>query len=142
MSHGCHRTPKKASTQGSMLGGPRCPAGILNALWSQQLLGCGGMRVGLIGHAGPRGCRGRWDSLAHLSPVQDRGALNKLSLLILLSPFFGQGFLSLWKRITKKCSETCPHHNFSLGLASYTSYCCQTFLCNLSACPGPRLARQ
>uniref|UniRef100_A0A8C3JNW0 UPAR/Ly6 domain-containing protein n=1 Tax=Calidris pygmaea TaxID=425635 RepID=A0A8C3JNW0_9CHAR len=35
--------------------------------------------------------------------------------------------------ITKKCSETCPHHNFSLGLASYTSYCCQTFLCNLSA---------
>ncbi|NXS49433.1 LY6E protein, partial [Balaeniceps rex] len=44
--------------------------------------------------------------------------------------------LSLWKRITKKCSETCPHHNFSLGLASYTSYCCQTFLCNLSACPG------
>ncbi|XP_009919285.1 lymphocyte antigen 6E [Haliaeetus albicilla] len=54
----------------------------------------------------------------------------------------GIGFLSLWKRITKKCSETCPHHNFSLGLASYTSYCCQTFLCNLSACPGPRLARQ
>ncbi|NXE22813.1 LY6E protein, partial [Ardeotis kori] len=45
-------------------------------------------------------------------------------------------FLSLWKRITKKCSETCPDHNFSLGLASYTSYCCQTFLCNLSACPG------
>uniref|UniRef100_A0A8C0BNT6 Snake toxin/toxin-like domain-containing protein n=1 Tax=Buteo japonicus TaxID=224669 RepID=A0A8C0BNT6_9AVES len=40
--------------------------------------------------------------------------------------------------ITKKCSETCPHHNFSLGLASYTSYCCQTFLCNPSACPGPR----
>ncbi|XP_074001925.1 lymphocyte antigen 6E-like [Numenius arquata] len=54
----------------------------------------------------------------------------------------GIGFLSFWKRITKKCSETCPHHNFSLGLASYTSYCCQTFLCNLSACPGPRLARQ
>ncbi|KFP03719.1 Lymphocyte antigen 6E, partial [Calypte anna] len=40
----------------------------------------------------------------------------------------------LW--ITKKCSETCPRHNFSLGLASYTSYCCQSFLCNLSACPG------
>ncbi|NXM07837.1 LY6E protein, partial [Tyrannus savana] len=38
--------------------------------------------------------------------------------------------------ITKKCSETCPNHNFSLGLASYTSHCCQTFLCNLSACPG------
>ncbi|XP_067148695.1 lymphocyte antigen 6E-like [Apteryx mantelli] len=54
----------------------------------------------------------------------------------------GIGFLTLWKRITKKCSETCPHHNFSLGLASYTSSCCQTFLCNLSACPGPKLARQ
>ncbi|NXK51152.1 LY6E protein, partial [Chauna torquata] len=39
-------------------------------------------------------------------------------------------------QITKKCSETCPYHNFSLGLATYTSYCCQTFLCNLSACPG------
>ncbi|NXI74464.1 LY6E protein, partial [Anseranas semipalmata] len=38
--------------------------------------------------------------------------------------------------ITKKCSETCPYHNFSLGLATYTSFCCQTFLCNLSACPG------
>ncbi|XP_054493552.1 lymphocyte antigen 6E-like [Agelaius tricolor] len=53
----------------------------------------------------------------------------------------GIGFLSLWKRITKKCSSTCPHHNFLLGLATYTSYCCQSFLCNLSACPGPRLAR-
>ncbi|NXH02480.1 LY6E protein, partial [Loxia leucoptera] len=39
-------------------------------------------------------------------------------------------------RITKKCSSTCPHHNFLLGLATYTSYCCQSFLCNLSACPG------
>ncbi|NXX40307.1 LY6E protein, partial [Tricholaema leucomelas] len=45
-------------------------------------------------------------------------------------------FLSLWKRITKKCSKSCPNHNFSLGLVSYTSHCCQTFLCNLSACPG------
>uniref|UniRef100_A0A8C0ECW4 Snake toxin/toxin-like domain-containing protein n=1 Tax=Bubo bubo TaxID=30461 RepID=A0A8C0ECW4_BUBBB len=45
----------------------------------------------------------------------------------------GMCSLSFWKRITKKCSETCPHHNFMLGLASYTSYCCQTFLCNLSA---------
>ncbi|XP_071890359.1 lymphocyte antigen 6E-like [Anas platyrhynchos] len=53
----------------------------------------------------------------------------------------GIGFLSLWKRITKKCAGRCPYHNFSLGLATYTSYCCQTFLCNLSACPGPRLAR-
>ncbi|NXQ35041.1 LY6E protein, partial [Alaudala cheleensis] len=39
-------------------------------------------------------------------------------------------------RITKKCSSTCPHHNFLLGLTTYTSYCCQSFLCNLSACPG------
>ncbi|NXV69099.1 LY6E protein, partial [Molothrus ater] len=38
--------------------------------------------------------------------------------------------------ITKKCSSTCPHHNFLLGLVTYTSYCCQSFLCNLSACPG------
>ncbi|NWT02718.1 LY6E protein, partial [Mionectes macconnelli] len=38
--------------------------------------------------------------------------------------------------ITKKCSKTCPYHNFSLGLVTYTSHCCQTFLCNLSACPG------
>ncbi|NXR55554.1 LY6E protein, partial [Hippolais icterina] len=45
-------------------------------------------------------------------------------------------FLSIWKRITKKCSSTCPHHNFLLGLTTYTSYCCQSFLCNLSACPG------
>uniref|UniRef100_A0A669PG10 UPAR/Ly6 domain-containing protein n=1 Tax=Phasianus colchicus TaxID=9054 RepID=A0A669PG10_PHACC len=43
--------------------------------------------------------------------------------------------------ITKKCSRTCPYHNFSLGLATYTSFCCQSFLCNLPACPGPRLAR-
>uniref|UniRef100_A0A8B9QQU8 UPAR/Ly6 domain-containing protein n=1 Tax=Anas platyrhynchos TaxID=8839 RepID=A0A8B9QQU8_ANAPL len=35
--------------------------------------------------------------------------------------------------ITKKCAGRCPYHNFSLGLATYTSYCCQTFLCNLSA---------
>uniref|UniRef100_A0A8C2THM4 UPAR/Ly6 domain-containing protein n=1 Tax=Coturnix japonica TaxID=93934 RepID=A0A8C2THM4_COTJA len=51
----------------------------------------------------------------------------------------GIGSLSFWKRITKKCSKTCPYHNFSLGLATYTSFCCQTFLCNLPACPGPRL---
>ncbi|NWZ36540.1 LY6E protein, partial [Brachypodius atriceps] len=38
--------------------------------------------------------------------------------------------------VTKKCSSTCPHHNFLLGLITYTSYCCQSFLCNLSACPG------
>uniref|UniRef100_A0A8C5IGN7 UPAR/Ly6 domain-containing protein n=1 Tax=Junco hyemalis TaxID=40217 RepID=A0A8C5IGN7_JUNHY len=44
-------------------------------------------------------------------------------------------------RITKKCSSTCPHHNFLLGLATYTSYCCQSFLCNLSAvCPSSSLA--
>ncbi|NXA42784.1 LY6E protein, partial [Eudromia elegans] len=48
----------------------------------------------------------------------------------------GVDFLTLWRRITKKCSATCPHHNFLLGLTSYTSYCCRTFLCNLSACPG------
>ncbi|XP_066193052.1 lymphocyte antigen 6E-like [Sylvia atricapilla] len=53
----------------------------------------------------------------------------------------GIGSLSIWKRITKKCSSTCPHHNFLLGLITYTSYCCQSFLCNLTACPGPRLAR-
>uniref|UniRef100_A0A8C7A373 Snake toxin/toxin-like domain-containing protein n=1 Tax=Nothoprocta perdicaria TaxID=30464 RepID=A0A8C7A373_NOTPE len=40
--------------------------------------------------------------------------------------------------ITKKCSATCPDHNFLLGLTSYTSTCCRTFLCNLSACAGPK----
>ncbi|NXD61061.1 LY6E protein, partial [Corvus moneduloides] len=49
----------------------------------------------------------------------------------------GIGRCWLWiPSITKKCSDTCPHHNFKLGLATYTSYCCQSFLCNLSACPG------
>ncbi|NWU18955.1 LY6E protein, partial [Dyaphorophyia castanea] len=49
------------------------------------------------------------------------------------------GIGGCWLRIpliTKKCSDSCPYHNFKLGLATYTSYCCQSFLCNLSACPG------
>ncbi|NXH49074.1 LY6E protein, partial [Dicaeum eximium] len=49
----------------------------------------------------------------------------------------GIGRCWLWiPSITKKCSSTCPHHNFLLGLTTYTSYCCRSFLCNLSACPG------
>ncbi|NXO84726.1 LY6E protein, partial [Sitta europaea] len=49
----------------------------------------------------------------------------------------GVGGCWLWvPSITKKCSSTCPHHNFLLGLVTYTSYCCKSFLCNLSACPG------
>ncbi|NWV57824.1 LY6E protein, partial [Daphoenositta chrysoptera] len=49
----------------------------------------------------------------------------------------GIGRCWLWiPPITKKCSGSCPYHNFKVGLATYTSYCCQSFLCNLSACPG------
>ncbi|KAF7237209.1 Lymphocyte antigen 6E [Varanus komodoensis] len=40
------------------------------------------------------------------------------------------GLLTLGKRITKQCSPTCPEWDMHLGMASYTTSCCQSFLCN------------
>lgn len=127
----CHLcTPNKDSAWGSMLGSAGCPSEILNGLGNHWV---GEIGRGLIDRAVLMTGR-------HISSSSRR--LKKSTSLILLSPFsFDQGSLSFWKRITKKCSKTCPYHNFSLGLATYTSFCCQTFLCNLHACPGPRLAR-
>uniref|UniRef100_A0A8C3SXT0 UPAR/Ly6 domain-containing protein n=1 Tax=Chelydra serpentina TaxID=8475 RepID=A0A8C3SXT0_CHESE len=40
------------------------------------------------------------------------------------------------QRITKKCSPTCPQFNINLGIASYSTTCCESFLCNLIGKPA------
>uniref|UniRef100_A0A670I9C8 UPAR/Ly6 domain-containing protein n=1 Tax=Podarcis muralis TaxID=64176 RepID=A0A670I9C8_PODMU len=35
------------------------------------------------------------------------------------------------KRITKKCSPSCPNLNMDMGIAAFQTSCCQSFLCNL-----------
>ncbi|KAJ6650689.1 hypothetical protein lerEdw1_004921, partial [Lerista edwardsae] len=46
------------------------------------------------------------------------------------------------KRITKKCSPMCPNWNLNLGLTSFTTSCCQSFLCNLFPHKPPKKANQ
>ncbi|XP_066479257.1 lymphocyte antigen 6E-like [Tiliqua scincoides] len=55
---------------------------------------------------------------------------------------WGIGSLVVGKRITKKCSPTCPDWNLNLGLASFTTSCCQSFLCNLFEHKPPKNATQ
>ncbi|XP_033012048.1 lymphocyte antigen 6E-like [Lacerta agilis] len=47
------------------------------------------------------------------------------------SPFHSEGFLTVRKRITKKCSPSCPNLNMDIGIGSFGTSCCQSFLCNL-----------
>nr|XP_056710605.1 lymphocyte antigen 6E-like [Euleptes europaea] len=44
---------------------------------------------------------------------------------------YGMTFLTRRRRISKRCSPTCPSFNINLGFASYSATCCQHFLCNL-----------
>ncbi|KAM7176219.1 lymphocyte antigen 6E-like [Macrochelys suwanniensis] len=54
----------------------------------------------------------------------------------------GIGMWTAGQRITKKCSPTCPQFNINLGIASYSTTCCESFLCNLSGKPAPKPGRQ
>ncbi|NXC98729.1 LY6E protein, partial [Certhia brachydactyla] len=42
-------------------------------------------------------------------------------------------------RITKKCSVDCPDTNVNFGIASYSTKCCSTSLCNFSGANSVRL---
>ncbi|XP_053251145.1 lymphocyte antigen 6E-like [Podarcis raffonei] len=44
---------------------------------------------------------------------------------------FRIGFLTVRKRITKKCSPSCPNLNMDMGIGAFQTSCCQSFLCNL-----------
>uniref|UniRef100_A0A452ILU8 UPAR/Ly6 domain-containing protein n=1 Tax=Gopherus agassizii TaxID=38772 RepID=A0A452ILU8_9SAUR len=52
--------------------------------------------------------------------------------------YAGIGMWTARRRITKKCSPTCPQFNINLGIASYSTTCCKSFLCNLSGKPAPK----
>ncbi|XP_065256245.1 lymphocyte antigen 6E-like [Emys orbicularis] len=52
--------------------------------------------------------------------------------------YAGIGMWTARRRITKKCSPTCPEFNINLGLASYSTTCCKTSLCNVSGKPAPK----
>ncbi|XP_067386180.1 lymphocyte antigen 6E-like [Emydura macquarii macquarii] len=54
----------------------------------------------------------------------------------------GIGIWSFRKKITKKCSPICPKFDVNLGIASYATTCCESFLCNLGAKPGPKAVLQ
>ncbi|XP_007069555.1 lymphocyte antigen 6E [Chelonia mydas] len=56
--------------------------------------------------------------------------------------FLGFGMWAARRQITKKCSPNCPHFNINLGLASYSTTCCQSTLCNLSGKPPPKSGPQ
>ncbi|NWV68135.1 LY6E protein, partial [Malurus elegans] len=43
-------------------------------------------------------------------------------------------------RITKKCSVDCPETNVNFGVASYSTKCCSTSLCNFSGANSVRIS--
>ncbi|NXT66070.1 LY6E protein, partial [Chaetops frenatus] len=43
-------------------------------------------------------------------------------------------------RITKKCSVDCPETNVNFGVASYSTKCCSTSLCNFSGANSIRIS--
>ncbi|XP_054841385.1 lymphocyte antigen 6E-like [Eublepharis macularius] len=43
----------------------------------------------------------------------------------------GLSFLTRKRKISKRCSPVCPAFHMNLGFVSYSSSCCQHFLCNL-----------
>ncbi|XP_077209691.1 lymphocyte antigen 6E-like [Paroedura picta] len=43
----------------------------------------------------------------------------------------GLTFLTRRRKISKRCSPTCPSLNIDLGFMSHASFCCEHFLCNL-----------
>ncbi|XP_061463053.1 lymphocyte antigen 6E-like [Rhineura floridana] len=55
---------------------------------------------------------------------------------------FGVGLLSFKKKITKKCSPTCLEADMDLGMASYGTSCCQSFLCNIFGHVAPKTTTQ
>ncbi|XP_034981808.1 lymphocyte antigen 6E-like [Zootoca vivipara] len=44
---------------------------------------------------------------------------------------FKIGFLTMQKRITKRCSPSCPNLNMDMGIGSFGTSCCQSSFCNL-----------
>ncbi|XP_024071182.1 lymphocyte antigen 6E-like [Terrapene carolina triunguis] len=52
--------------------------------------------------------------------------------------YAGIGMWTAKRQITKKCSPNCPEFNINLGLASYSTTCCNTSLCNVSGKPAPK----
>ncbi|XP_032619120.1 lymphocyte antigen 6E-like [Chelonoidis abingdonii] len=52
--------------------------------------------------------------------------------------YAGIGMWTARRRITKKCSPTCPQFNINLGIASYSTTCCESSLCNVSGKPAPK----
>ncbi|XP_075776122.1 lymphocyte antigen 6E [Pelodiscus sinensis] len=54
----------------------------------------------------------------------------------------GLGIWTVNRQITKKCSPICPQMNINLGIASFTTACCQHSLCNVGGKPALKPAAQ
>ena len=70
---------------------------------------------------------------AGLSPLP--GPLPSALTLTALSSCLGN-LVDFGHTLNKGCSPICPSPSINLGVASVGTYCCQSFLCNISTAGG------